>query len=229
MTQTLLPKHIAIIMDGSRRWAKGHSLAVFAGHQKIAKQVIRELVEHSISKGIPFLTLWAFSTENWRRSKEEVGAILQLFRQAFEMNAAELDKLGVRLHHIGDLSRFPEDIQRLVVEWEQKSARNSKITVTFAINYGGRDEITRAVQKILAEKKESISEEELAGYLDTAQLPDPDLIIRPGGELRLSGFLPWQSVYSEFYFSDVLMPDFGPAELDKALENFAHRQRRFGG
>lgn len=216
-------------MDGNRRWARQHKLELLKGHEYVANKLIKELVEKSIEQGISYLTLWAFSTENWHRDKQEVGGILNLFRQAFQKNAAELHELGVRLHVIGETSAFPEDIQQGMGKWLKESKDNTKITVTFALNYGGRDEIIRAVNKWKDEHpRENLTSETLTSYLDTASLPDPDLIIRPGGEQRLSGFLPWQSVYSELYFTDVLMPDFSPAEFDKALENFVQRQRRFG-
>lgn len=218
-----LPKHVAIIMDGNRRWAKQRGLTTLHGHEYVANTVIKILVQKCIDLGIPYLTLWAFSTENWNRDEREVNGILKLFRQGFTKSSAELHKMGVRLNTIGDLQRFPTDIRDSVTEWLEKSANNTNITVTFALNYGGRDEISRAVQKFMTQPTESIE-----SYLDTAGMPDPDLIIRPGGEKRLSGFLPWQSVYSELYFTDTLMPDFQAEQLELALLDFQHRQRRFG-
>lgn len=224
-----LPQHIGIIMDGNRRWARQHKLAALQGHEYVANQVIEPLVDRCIELAIPFITLWAFSTENWRRDQQEVAGLMNLFRQAFSKNAARLHQKGVRLRAIGDLSRFPADIQKNIAEWVETSRDNDKVTVTFALNYGGRDEILRAMEKVATEKNsQSWSEEDISQALDTAGIPDPDLIIRPGGEQRLSGFLTWQSIYSELYFTDVLMPDFSPAELDKALADFSHRQRRFG-
>lgn len=223
-----LPQHIGIIMDGNRRWARQHALSVVKGHEKVANQVIEELVAHCVKRGIPYLTLWAFSTENWQRDAAEVDGIMTIFRQAFTKSAARMYELGVRLNYIGDLVAFPADIQQHVSEWVEKSQVNSKITLTFALNYGGRDELVRAVNKLLASGATTVSQADISAALDTAGLPDPDLIIRPGGEQRLSGFLPWQSVYSEWYFTEVLMPDFSPVELDKALEDYAGRARRFG-
>lgn len=220
-------KHIAIIMDGNRRWAKQHKLQALQGHEYVANKVIEPLVERCIDHHIPYLTLWAFSTENWRRDPQEVEGLMNLFREAFTRNAKRLHEQGVRLNAIGDLSKFPQDIQENVAKWLDLSKKNTRITVTFALNYGGRDEIVRAVQKMVDQKKE-ISEENLSHCLDAQTLPDPDLIIRPGGEQRLSGFLPWQSVYAELYFTDVLMPDFNTSELDKAVTEFQHRARRFG-
>jgi undecaprenyl diphosphate synthase len=226
---SLLPKHVAIIMDGSRRWAKAKGLAVYKGHERIAKVVLRQIIEHAITRGIPYLTLWAFSTENWQRAQDEVSAILMLFRQALQANVDDLHKLGVRILTIGDLSKFPEDIQQSIGKWKELTKENTAITVTFALNYGGRDELVRTIRKIVAGRpSESIQGADVSALLDTAGTPDPDFIIRPGGERRLSGFLPWQSEYSELYFVDTLMPDFDDAEFDKALEDYANRQRRFG-
>ncbi len=221
----MIPQHVAIIMDGNRRWARQHKLEVLRGHQYVADEVVEPLVERCIEKGIRYLTLWAFSTENWRREPQEVQGLMQLFRQSLQRNSQRLFEKGVRLQAIGDLSSFPEDIQKGIAELIQKSAKNTAITVTFALNYGGRDEIVRAVNQI---KQSSITAEMLAKHLDTAEMPDPDLIIRPGGEQRLSGFLTWQSIYAELYFTEVLMPDFTPAELDKALDEYEKRSRRFG-
>jgi undecaprenyl diphosphate synthase len=221
-------------MDGNRRWAKQHKLEALKGHEYVANKVIEPLVEHCIAKGIPYLTLWAFSTENWNREQQEVSGLMNLFRDAFKRNVARLHEMGVRLQAIGDLSRFPEDIQDNVAKMIELTKGNSKITVTFALNYGGRDEVMRAVKKLGQEIEsgslvaQNLEEKMISAHLDTAAMPDPDLLIRPGGEQRLSGLMPWQTVYTELYFTDVLMPDFSPAELDKALEEYAQRQRRFG-
>jgi len=222
-------------MDGNRRWAKQHKLQALQGHQYVAEKVLEPLVERAIERGIAFVTLWAFSTENWNRDATEVSGLLQLFREAFSHNAEVMHRLGVRLQVIGDLERFPPDIQDNIRHWLEVSRENKKITVIFALNYGGRDEILRAVAKLgkLGSSSDSassaeITESEFSAALDTKSIPDIDFIIRPGGEQRLSGFLPWQSVYSELYFTEVLMPDFSPAELDKALAEYTRRQRRFG-
>src|SRR5579859_1365927 len=172
------PKHIAIIMDGNRRWAKKHRLAVLKGHQYVTDKVIEPLVDHCIELGIPYLTLWAFSTENWQRDCREVEGLMQLFRHAFAKSSKNLHEKGVRLNAIGDLQKFPTDIQKGVADWIEKSKNNTKIVVTFALNYGGRDEILRAMKKMATEKKE-ITEENCSQSLDTYNLPDPDLIIRP--------------------------------------------------
>ncbi len=228
------PRHIAIIMDGNRRWAEQHKLELLKGHERVATTIIQELTEHCIKIGVPYLTLWAFSTENWHRDTQEVMGIMDLFRSGFKKNARELHEKGVRLTTIGDLSFFPGDIQKNIAEWVRATEKNTAITVTLALNYGGRDEIIRAVNKVMSQRSGSgtlateITQAEFSHYLDTAALPDPDLIIRPGGEKRVSGYLPWQSVYSELYFTDTLMPDFGAEQLDEALADFAQRQRRFG-
>lgn len=224
------PQHIGIIMDGNRRWARQHKLEALMGHKYVAEKVLEPLVEHSIERGVAFLTLWAFSTENWNRDAEEVTGLMNLFREAFSHNAKTLHRLGVRLRVIGDLERFPKDIRENVHHWMDVSKDNTKITVVFALNYGGRDEILRAIHSLANTDVDlkNITESAFSTALDTQEMPDIDLIIRPGGEQRLSGFLPWQAVYSELYFTDILMPDFTPAELDKALDEYSQRQRRFG-
>lgn len=228
MSDTSIPQHIGIIMDGNRRWAKQHKLQALQGHSRVANQVIKPLVEHCIAQGVEYLTLWAFSTENWNRQQEEVDGLMNLLRQAFDKQASELHELGVRLQTVGNMERFPSDITQNIAKWIEISKHNSKITVIFALNYGGRDEIVRGVNKLLDQGKKAVDQADFDQVLDTAGMPDPDLIIRPGGEQRLSGFLPWQSVYAELYFTEVLMPDFSPTELDKALAEYAQRQRRFG-
>jgi len=229
-----LPQHIAIIMDGNRRWAHQNKLQALQGHEYVADKIVEELVVHCIERGITFVTLWAFSTENWGRESAEVEGLMKLFRKAFTRNAQRLHELGVRLNTIGDLTRFPTDIQESIQHWVELSVENKKITVTFALNYGGRDELLRAVEKFCMlngrgnDNSRAEKEELFSSVLDTKNIPDADLIIRPGGEKRLSGFMPWQTVYSEIYFTDVLMPNFTAAELDKALADFAVRHRRFG-
>lgn len=219
-----LPKHIAIIMDGNRRWAKLHKLAALQGHEFVVDHVIEPLVDKCIERGIPYLTLWAFSTENWQRDKGEVEGMMRLFRRAFEKKVEDLHKKGVKLNIIGDIERFPKDIAENAKRWVEISKQNTKITVSFALNYGGRDELLRAANA----SARPATAEEFEKHLYTVGLPDPDLIIRPGGQFRLSGFLPWQSVYSELYFTEILMPDFRAQQLDDALEDYSSRQRRFG-
>lgn len=217
-----VPQHVAIIMDGNRRWAKQQGLAAIMGHRKVAQEMIERLTDFAIARGIKYLTLWAFSTENWERPTDEVDGIMSLFRESLQTQVEKLHRKNVRVAVIGDISRFPEDIRQQVADLVAQTADNTAMTVVFALNYGGRDELRRAVRR---------GGEDFEQHLDTKQmidLPDPDLLIRPGGEQRLSGFLSWQTVYTELYFSEVLMPDFDEAELDKALVEYARRQRRFG-
>jgi undecaprenyl diphosphate synthase len=235
MKSDKIPQHVAIIMDGNRRWAKKQGLSIIKGHRKTAEETIERLADYAIKVGIKYLTLWAFSTENWQRDSKELDGIMGLFRETFSTAAERLHKKGVRVHTIGDLSRFPKDIRDGVEHWKEESSKNKKLVVTFALNYGGRDEILRAVKGLITQEKKlsekKITPELLEKYLDTKtdlNLPDPDLIIRPGGEQRLSGYLPWQGVYSELYFCSTLMPDFNEKEFAKALAEFASRQRRFG-
>lgn len=221
------PQHIAIIMDGNRRWARAQGLKIIQGHRKVARELIEELADVCLAEKIPYLTLWAFSTENWKRDKQEVNYLMDLFREMLTENIDRLHQKKIKINTIGDLSRFPQDIQAKAKQGVAKTKHNQALTLTFALNYGGRNEIIRAIKKI--DKPSKITEEKLNKLLDTHDLPDPDLIIRPGGERRFSGFMLWQSEYSELYFTDVLMPDFNSEEFKKALENFTERQRRFGG
>lgn len=223
--------HVAIIMDGNRRWAAKHKLAAVAGHEQAARKTIQPLIDHCLKLGIKYLTLWAFSTENWKRDKEEVSGLMNIFRDVLKENIAQLHEKGVRLNYLGQIERFPKDIADHVRQGMKMTEKNQKIMVTFALNYGGRDEILRAVKKMIKAnlKEEEITEEKFSGMLDTAGMPDPDLVIRTGGQFRLSGYLPWQSIYSELYFTPVLFPDFSPKELNKALEDYSSRNRRFGG
>ena len=224
-------KHVAIMMDGNRRWARARGLEPVKGHEYAANHTIEPLIEKCVDLGISYVTFLAFSTENWKRDEAEVKGILDIFRIAFGTLALRFISRGAKLQILGDMSRFPEDIAKKTLEMISKSSKNNKITVSFALNYGGRDEILRTVKKIITEKipTEQIDEEVFANHLDTAGMPDPDLVIRTGGERRTSGYLPWQSVYSELYFTPVLFPDFTPDELEKALGDFAQRDRRFGG
>jgi undecaprenyl diphosphate synthase len=235
MKSDKIPQHVAIIMDGNRRWAKKQGLSIIKGHRKTAEETIERLADYAISVGINFLTLWAFSTENWQRDSKELEGIMNLFRETFSTAAERLHKKGVRVHTIGDLTRFPQDIKEGVEYWKKETSKNTGLVVTFALNYGGRDELVRAMRRLIAQEKNlsetKITTDLLEKYLDTKielNLPDPELIIRPGGEQRLSGYLAWQGVYSELYFCSTLMPDFNEKEFAKALAEFASRQRRFG-
>lgn len=225
---TNVPKHVAIIMDGNRRWARKQGLRAINGHQYVVDNIMEPLVDRCIELGIPYLTLWAFSTENWQRDQEELQGMMQLFRKAFERKVEDLHRKGVKLAIIGDIEKFPKDIADNAKKWVEISQQNHKVTVSFALNYGGREEILRSVNALLKEGKTTITAEDIEAHLATAGYPDPDLIIRPGGQLRLSGFMPWQSVYAELYFTPVLMPDFTVTEFNKALADYSARQRRFG-
>ena len=232
-----VPHHIGIIMDGNGRWAKQRGLRRSEGHKQGA-EVFKQICEYAREIGIEYLTFYAFSTENWKRPPEEVSAIMNLFRDyLFEAQEREEEnkKKGMQIKYIGDRSVLPEDIANLMNELEKRSDYENKITVNLAVNYGGRDEILHAVKKIAKKveageiKADDIDLKEIDGNLYTAGQPDPDLIIRPSGEYRLSNFLIWQAAYSEFWFSDILWPDFTPDDLDKAIIDFTKRNRRFGG
>ena len=229
MTKTL--KHIAIIPDGHRRWARAQGLSVLSGHKKVVDEVFPKLVEKAVELGIECLTLWVFSTENWGRDHDEVEGLMKLFVQFCDRASKELSKQGIRVSFIGRRDNLPEELQKKMTELISSTNQNNKMLVNIALNYGGRDEIVRAVNKILERGEYSeIGEQTLSDYLDTStlDLPDPDLIIRPGGEKRLSGFMSWQAAYSELYFSDKMMPEFGPDDLQAAVDDFYSRQRRFG-
>jgi len=223
-------QHIAIIMDGNRRWAKERHLPTLIGHAK-GYERIEKIVAHADKLGIKYITFWAFSTENWKRNKEEVAYLLNLFRKVLKGNMLKkmLQNNG-KLQVLGDVTAFPDDIQKEINRVLQDSKHNTGITINIALNYGGRMEIINAVKNIISNKikRTDITESVISQYLYTNSLPDPDLIIRTGGEQRLSGYLPWQSIYSELYFTDEYWPDFGEESFDKALQEYAHRERRFG-
>lgn len=222
------PKHIAFIMDGNRRWAKQNKFSFFMGHRSGARN-IEPLVDFAIEKGITHLTFWAFSTENWKRSQEELDSLMDVFRESLsDPMIVRLQENNVKINIIGDLKKFPEDIQKQVATIIQNTKNNKRMTVNIALNYGGRDEIITAINNLLKENMQHITEEEFDNYLLTKGQPDPDMIIRTGGEIRLSGYLPWQSIYSELYFTDVLWPNFDTKEFEKAILEFENRQRRFG-
>ena len=224
-------QHVAIIMDGNRRWAKQKGLSPTEGHREAAVKTIEPLIQECVDQKIPYVTFWAFSTENWKRDKEELKAIFGVFRFALKNLAIKFIKEGVKLNILGEVNRFPEDIAKQCLEFVNKTRKNSKITVTFALNYGGRAEILRAVKKLIKEgvAEDEITEENFSLHLHTADTPDPDLIIRTGGEQRLSGFMPWQSIYSELIFTPTLFPDFTVEQFRLALDEFRQRERRFGG
>lgn len=232
-----LPKHIGIIMDGNGRWAKQKGLDRWQGHKKGAN-VFRQICDYACDIGIKTITFYAFSTENWRRPPEEVDAIMELFREYLgeaEDRENENYEKGMKMRFIGQRDDLPDDIISLMQTAEENSKNACKINVNIAINYGGRLEIVQAVKKIAEKaangeiKPEDITEADISENLYTAGLDDPDLIIRPSGEFRLSNFLLWQSAYSEFWFSNILWPDFTPADLEQAIDDFNARNRRFGG
>ncbi len=223
--------HVAIIMDGNRRWARLRGLDPVKGHEAAVKQAIEPIIRHLADLKIPYVTFWAFSTENWKRDEEEIKGIFEVFRMGLNTLAIRLIQNGAKFRLLGDINKFPKDIAQKTLDLISKSKGNTTITTTFALNYGGRDEILRAVKTIAKEglKSDQITEELFSSKLDTAGIPDPDLVIRTGGEKRLSGYLPWQSVYSELIFTDTLFPDFTPEKVDEALAEYAKRDRRFGG
>lgn len=227
------PRHIAIIMDGNGRWAKKRGLPRTAGHSAGA-EAFRRIANYCRTLGVEYLTVYAFSTENWKRSQEEVGGIMLLLRRYLEEAIRDMTKNRVRFRFFGDLSRLSPQLQKLCYDAENRSAEYD-VQVNFCLNYGGRDEIVRAARAFAAQvaegkrKPEELTEELFSSYLYSAGVPDPELIIRPSGELRTSNFLPWQSAYSEYVFMDVLWPDFGPQDLDKAIDEYHRRNRRFGG
>ena len=227
------PRHIAIIMDGNGRWAKKRGLPRTAGHSAGA-EAFRRIANYCRTLGVEYLTVYAFSTENWKRSQEEVGGIMLLLRRYLEEAIRDMTKNRVRFRFFGDLSRLSPQLQKLCYDAENQSAEYD-VQVNFCLNYGGRDEIVRAARAFATQvaegkrKPEELTEELFSSYLYSAGAPDPELIIRPSGELRTSNFLPWQSAYSEYVFMDVLWPDFGPQDLDKAIDEYHRRNRRFGG
>lgn len=229
----VMPKHIGIIMDGNGRWATKRGLPRTAGHKQGAK-TFGEITEYARDLGIPYITAYAFSTENWKRPKEEVDAIMNLLREYLK-DAYRFEKENVRVHFLGDSAPLDADLKVMMADITEKSRNNTGITVNIALNYGGRAEIVEAARRLVQDVKngllreEDITEEQLAARLYTAGQPDPDFIIRPSGEHRSSNFLLWQSAYAEFIYMDVLWPDFKPEHLDRALWEFASRNRRFGG
>jgi len=234
MNDLIIPKHIAIIMDGNGRYAKAHGIPRQMGH-KAGCEALEQLVEDCARLGVQYFTVYAFSTENWRRSEEEVSALMGLMRIYLRKLMKVAMANNVRAEIIGRRDNFSADILELFEEVESTTGANTGMRFVMAINYGARDEITRAVSKLANEvkdgtlKPDEITEELINSQLDTGDMPDPDLLIRTAGEQRLSNFLLWQSAYSEFYYTDVFWPDFDKAELIKAIEAFNGRERRFGG
>lgn len=229
-----VPEHVAIIMDGNGRWAKKRGLPRTAGHYQGAK-VVEQILEDADHMGIRYLTVYAFSTENWSRPDSEVKTLMNLLRTYMKTSLQKCAKNNVRIRVIGDKTRLDADLQKAIADLERDTAGNTGIGFQIAINYGGRDDLRRAMQKIAADvqagriKPEDISEQTIQDRLDTAGIPDPDLLIRTSGELRISNFLIWQCAYTEYYFTDVAWPDFNRAELEKAVDAYNHRERRMGG
>ncbi|NBX65692.1 MAG: di-trans,poly-cis-decaprenylcistransferase [Proteobacteria bacterium] len=226
-SQPVMPQHVAVIMDGNGRWAKARNLPRTAGHKQ-GVDAARRCVRAARELGIPCLTLFGFSNENWSRPESEIGELMGLLRMYLRAEAADLHKHGMRLRVIGRRDRLAQDIVTMIEETEKLTAKNTAMTLCIALDYGGRQDIVQAA-KALAEKGIDINEDSLAQHLMTVGLPDPDLLIRTSGEERISNFLLWQCAYSEFVFSDVMWPDFSKEHLEAALAEFALRQRRFGG
>lgn len=229
-----MPRHIAIIMDGNGRWAKKRGLPRTAGHAAGA-EAFRRTANYCRTLGVEYLTVYAFSTENWKRSADEVAGIMKLLGRYLEEALQDMEKNHVRFKFFGDLTRLSPELRKLCQDAEKRSQQYHEVQVNFCLNYGGRDEIVRASQAFAADvaagkyQPSDLTEELLSGYLYSADVPDPELIIRPSGELRTSNFLLWQSAYSEYVFMDVLWPDFGPKDLDAAIVQYQQRNRRFGG
>jgi len=229
-TVSLVPRHIAIIMDGNGRWAKKRFMPRVAGHKR-GVETVRAAIKACVERGVEYLTLFAFSSENWRRPPEEVSFLMQLFMGALEQEIDKLHENGIRLKVIGDTSKFDPKIIALVGRGETLTAANTKLTLTIAANYGGRWDILQAMQKMLAahpDALQGITEEALAEHLSMSYAPEPDLFIRTGGEQRVSNFLLWQLAYTELYFTDTLWPDFDEQALDLAIASYQQRERRFG-
>jgi len=229
----IVPNHIAIIMDGNRRWAKKRMLPTQMGHSEGATNLER-IADACEELGVKFLTVYAFSTENWKRTEEEVSYLMKLLAKHISDFDKRIGSRNVRIRLVGEISRLPQELQEGIIHIEERTKNNTGLTVNIAINYGGRAEIMYATQEITKEvlsgnlKMEDITEDLLSKHLQTKDSPDPELIIRTGGEQRLSGFLLWQSSYSELYFTDVLWPDFNKEELMKALQEYNRRKRNFG-
>ncbi len=222
------PNHVAIIPDGNRRWAKEKGKPTLEGHRYAAQTTLPNLINELIRLDIKCFTFWALSTENLvGRSKEELSHLFNLIRISLKSKYKEFKEKKIRLKIIGDLTKLPEDLQKEAYKITKETMSNKKITIILGLNYGGRDEIIRSISKI-KDQRSKITKENFSKYLDTSDIPDPDLIIRTGGEKRLSGFMLWQSEYSELYFSDLFFPDFTAKELEKAINNYSERRRRFG-
>lgn len=225
-----IPKHIAIIMDGNGRWAQNRYLPRIAGHKQ-GVETVRGVIKACIERNIPYLTLFAFSSENWRRPTDEITSLMQLFLGALEQEITKLHENGIRFKVIGDLSKFEPKIIEFIQIGEQLTAKNTRLTFTIAANYGGRWDIMQAMRKMMAQSTKlplNLDEENLMQYLSMSYAPEPDLFIRTGGECRISNFLLWQLAYTELYFTNTLWPDFDEHELELAIQSYQQRERRFG-
>ncbi|KKM83443.1 hypothetical protein LCGC14_1309400 [marine sediment metagenome] len=225
----LIPKHVGFIMDGNGRWARKRGLPRIEGHRKGAERA-RQIIREADSLGIKAVTLYTFSMENWHRPKKEVGLLMKLLGGYLKRELSTLMEENVRFKAIGETWRLPDYIQDLIKTYEETTKENTGLTLVTAMSYGGRNEIIRAVKKAISSgmKEDEITEESFESLLDTSGVPHPDLIIRTSGEMRISNFLPWQSAYSELYFTPTLWPDFTKEELEKAIAEYRHRERRFG-
>jgi len=225
-----VPRHVAIIMDGNGRWAKERGLPRLAGH-RAGTENLRTIIRASAKFGIQYLTLYAFSTENWSRPKAEISGLMHILADVIDKELKELHEEGARLLHIGHLDGLPKNLQKKVRQAIELTKENTRINIIIAFNYGGRDEIINAIKNIIRDdvRPDDVDESLVSSYMFTSGLPDPDLVIRTSGELRTSNFLTWQSVYSEWYFPQVYWPDFNEEELQKALDDYSNRERRFGG
>ena len=224
-----IPRHVAIIMDGNGRWAEQQGLPRLAGH-RVGMDRIQRVLEILAESGVAYVTLYAFSTENWSRPADEVEGILELLEEALRSKIQDLHEKNVKLVHLGKVDKLAPNLRRAVAHAQELTQNNTGITLNVAFDYGGRDEILEAVRRIIREQipAEAVDEKLFSSHLFTNQCPDPDLVIRTGGELRISNFLLWQSAYSEYYHTDTLWPDLDEAELKQALESYSNRQRRFG-
>ena len=234
MQTSNLPVHVAIIMDGNRRWAKQRGLDIKVGHKEGAK-TLEKIVRYAKKVGIKYITVYAFSTENWKRSEDEVGALMILLQAYLDSYAKRADTEGIKVKVLGDISVLPKGMQSTIGKLEERTKDNTDINFNIALNYGGRDEIVKAVRKIAEKVKEDeikiedINEEIISNNLYTSGMPDPDVVVRTSGEMRTSNFLPWQIVYSEFIFVEKNWPDFNEEDLDKVIEIYQKRNRKFGG
>ncbi len=230
--EKVLPRHIAIIMDGNGRWAKKRGLPRSAGHSAGA-ETFRKIATYCKNIGVEYLTVYAFSTENWKRPPEEVDAIMRLLEKYLHEAIEKMERDGIRLKILGDTEPLSDKLKALIARTDNISRSITGFQANICLNYGGRDEIVKAARRYAAEvaagRPNDLSEQEFSSYMYSKDIPDPDLIIRPSGEVRTSNFLLWQSAYSEYYFTDVLWPDFSERELDKAIESYSGRSRRFGG